>query len=242
MTKRGSPGSVATPSDETAEAHGVPADALARALADVPAHAGVLAVMRHSLRERPEEDAPGLAAPLTPAGVELARAAGALLARRPTRLVSSPAPRCVATAAALAEGARGSGSTVTPEVELLPMLAEPRAFTEDIETAGPFFLRHGGRGWVQGVLTEAPRVGARDPLMGTQRILSGLRAHAPGIGGLAVAVTHDTVLAVVLHVLAQRSVRDEALWPRMLEALLLWWEGDDLHWRWRAQGGRWSGR
>ena len=216
--------------------HGVPADALAQALLGVPDRAGVIVLMRHSLRERPDDDAPGFAAPLTAAGVELARAAGAQLHRQPTRLVSSPAPRCIATARALALGADADDD---PRVEELPLLAEPRAFAADLDVAGPFFLQNGARGWVQGVLADPARVGARDPVAGTLRILDALRPHAPDAGGLSVAVTHDTVLAIVLHVLAERRDREEGLWPRMLEALLLWWEADGVHWRWRERGGAW---
>lgn len=217
--------------------HGVAADALANDLAVVPEHAPVIALMRHSLRERPEDDAPGFAAPLTAAGVALALDAGGRLERRPGPLLASPAPRCVATAAAIAEGAGAAG-----EVATLDLLAEPRAFALDRERAGPYFLREGARGWVQGVLREAEVAGAREPVAGTARILDALRGHAPRAGGLTIAVTHDTVLAVVLHVLAGRRARSEALWPRMLEAALLWWDDDGVHWRWRESGGHWHPR
>jgi len=221
--------------DADAEArHGVEADVLAAGIAAFPGDARVITLLRHSLREDPDNDAPGHAAPLTPAGVSLALRSGRVLPRPVERLLSSPAPRCTDTARALA-----SGAGVELEVEIEPRLAEPRAFALDMERAVPVFRTGGARGWVGAVLRDPVAAGARDASEGTARILGALTRIRPGPGGVSLAVTHDTVLAIVVHVLAGAEGVEEGPWPRMREALSLAKTPDGWAWRGRDRAGQW---
>lgn len=222
--------------DPDAEArYGVCDDALSRCIDAFAADAPVIGLLRHSLREDPDNDAPGHGAPLTPAGVSLAQRSGRILSRPVERLLSSPAPRCRDTARALCAGA---GVALPIEVE--PRLAEPNAFAVDMERAVPAFRTGGAKGWVGAVLTDPVGAGARPPIEGTARILEALAAMQPCPGGLSLATTHDTVLAVVVHVLAGASGVQESLWPRMMEALCLAPMDGGWAWRWRDLEGHWS--
>ena len=222
--------------DPDAEArYGVRDDVLSLGVEAFAADASVICLLRHSLRDDPDNDAPGHDAPLTPAGVSLALRSGRLLSRPVERLLSSPAPRCRDTADALAIGA---GVALSVEVERC--LAEPNAFAVDMERAVPAFRSGGAKGWVGAVLADPVSSGARSPIDGTERILDAVARICPSPGGVSLAITHDTVLAVVVHVLAGVSDVQEQLWPRMLEALCLAPTDEGWAWRWRALDGHWS--
>ena len=101
--------------DADAEArYGVRDDVLSRGIEAFAGDASVICLLRHSLRDDPDNDAPAHGAPLTPAGVSLALRSGRLLSRPIERLLSSPAPRCRDTPEARAVGA---GVALSVEVE-----------------------------------------------------------------------------------------------------------------------------
>ena len=104
----------------------------------------------------------------------------------------------------------------------------------------PAFRSGGAKGWVGAVLADPDSCGARSPIDGTERILDAVARIRPSPGGVSLAITHDTVLAVVVHVLAGASDVQEHLWPRMMEALCLAPTDEGWAWRWRALDGHWS--
>lgn len=206
-------------------------DDFARVLDAAPA-TGALLIMRHSLREDPHDDAPGFHAPLTAAGIVLAEACGRRIQRGIGQVRSSPAPRCIDTALAIG---RGAGATL--EIEPDEGLREPGAFAVEPGLAGPYFLEHGARGYVHGLLQPGGVPGALGAEEGCRRLLARLEPLWAGTG-LHLAVTHDTVLGALVHVLARAEAIDEALWPRMMEPLALWRRQDGaLGFAWRGRVG-----
>ena len=58
--------------------------------------------------------------------------------------------------------------------------------------------------------------------------------------GLSLAVSHDTILAAILAVISGRTIVTKEDWPKMMEGLFVWFEGDEfleskLKWIWRGQ-------
>ncbi|MGA1136193.1 MAG: hypothetical protein ACO30K_08220, partial [bacterium] len=66
----------------------------------------------------------------------------------------------------------------------------------------------------------------------TQELLQDLWKEGLPEGTCRVAVTHDTMLSLILGALGGRQALDEKDWPKMLEGVLLWVEEDRLCWCW----------
>jgi hypothetical protein len=57
---------------------------------------------------------------------------------------------------------------------------------------------------------------------------------------LSLAVSHDTILAAILAVISGRTIVTKEDWPKMMEGLFVWFEGDvflesKLKWIWRGE-------
>lgn len=202
--------------------------------ADRPAHL----LTRHSVRELAKNGFADYRLPLTPEGVAMAREWGAQLERPISAFYSSPVGRCVATAEAMAEGARDAGLIETlPEVITDTTLVEPGCYVEDINRVGPTFLKMGALRFLNTHL-KSPFEGMLSPAAGRAKLAGYLHQREPGPGELAVHVTHDTILAVLVAELEGRRTIDEADWPWMMEGLWVWFDDDRMHWMWRGERGQ----
>lgn len=207
--------------------------ALLSSLDRLPQDCGVVLLTRHSLREQPDGRFAGYDVPLTPAGVDLARQWGGALGRSLHAVMSSPVGRCTDTARAMLEGAG-----ISLPVQTHSLLVEPGSFVSDMRRVGPLFLRLGPVGFASRHLSGEPLEGLLAPREGTARILSLARGQAGPPGSFSLLVTHDTILAAVVHTLRETSSISDEDWPWMMEGLFLWFQGEDVHWLWRGEPGR----
>ncbi|WP_101676370.1 histidine phosphatase family protein [Alloalcanivorax mobilis] len=202
--------------------------------ADRPAHL----VTRHSVRELAKNGFADYRLPLTPEGITMAREWGARLERPVAAFYSSPVGRCVDTAEAMAEGAREAGLIDrVPEVITDATLVEPGCYVEDINQVGPTFLKMGAMKFLNAHL-KMPFEGMLTPAQGRAKLASYLREREPSPGALAVHVTHDTILAVLVAELEGRDCIDERDWPWMMEGLWVWFDECHMNWVWRGEQGR----
>jgi len=154
---------------------------------------GEVWLMRHAEREAIPDGEVGMDVGLTPAGRAGAVDLGASLGGRLRRVVSSPVPRCVATAEHLV-----SGASVVLEVETSTVLGAPGAFVQDGEVAWAAWQELGNEGVIRHLASdEALRAGfrRRQEALG---LLAGLVDDAMPEDGVAVLVTHDAVLGPAL--------------------------------------------
>lgn len=199
----------------------------------LPADRGVVLLTRHSLREQPRNGFAGYDVPLTAEGVALARAWGGRLGRPLHRVLSSPVGRCRDTATAMLEGA-GLALSVDPH----PLLVEPGSFVQDLRAIGRLFLELGPLGFANRHLAGELGEGVLDPLTGAARVVALAREHAGPPGSLSLLVTHDTILAAVIHGLRGTTAIGAEDWPWMMEGAFFWFDGQDVHWLWRGECGR----
>lgn len=206
--------------------------ALLKSLDRLPDDRGVVLLTRHSIREQPQGRFAGYDVPLTEAGVELAKAWGGALRRPLHKVLSSPVGRCTDTAKAMLEGAAASLC-----VDTHPLLVEPGSFVHDISAIGRLFLELGPVQFANRHFAGELADGVLAPPVGTARIIALAREHAGPAGSLSLLVTHDTILAAVIHTLrAARSISEED-WPWMMEGAFLWFDDAQVHWLWRGEPG-----
>jgi len=205
---------------------------------------------RHSIRE--EVDGNGFASyalPLTPHGRQLAQAWGRHLllstGRQVSSCVSSPIQRCVDTASLMLAGQAevlGCASQPLLAIEQHMVLVEPGGFVHDVQQAGPLFRQYGSLGFINAFLREEVP-GMKRPQHGVRDILQLLHAQSSAPSSdtstLHLAVSHDTILAALLAVMARQRAITWADWPAMMEGVWLWFEGADfteatLYWLWRG--------
>lgn len=204
----------------------------------------LILLTRHSIRER--VSGLGLAGydlPLTPIGRELALAWGQYLMEQTARIVtsclSSPIQRCVDTATLMLHHQRFEPYQ-KPEIVQTALLVEPGSFVLDIRQAGPLFRQHGPLNFINAFLGDQ-LPGMKVPHQGVLDILQLLFEHQPKQPqSLLLAVSHDTILAALLAVMAGHRQITWADWPDMMEGVFLWFEGAVferalLHWVWRGQ-------
>jgi len=203
----------------------------------LPAHRPAHLLTRHSVRELAKNGFADYRLPLTAEGVAMAREWGARLERPVQAFYSSPVGRCVDTATAMAEGALEAGLIpAMPEVVTDPTLVEPGCYVEDINRVGPTFLKMGALSLLNQHL-KTPFEGMLSPAAGRAKLASYLYQREPEPGSLAVHVTHDTILAVLVAELEGRDAIDEEHWPWMMEGLWVWFEDARMHWVWRGHHG-----
>ncbi|WP_120429642.1 phosphoglycerate mutase family protein [Acinetobacter baylyi] len=211
-------------------------------------HIPVTLFTRHSLREL--VDGQGLAGydlQLTAPGRELAQEWGSYLIANTDRMIqhciSSPIQRCIDTAALMIEGAdqiKTHSNTHTIEIVEQGLLVEPGSFVLDIKQAAPYFRQQGALGFINSFVNNA-LPGMKHPITGVFDVLELIyETHPTSSGGLSLAVSHDTIIAAILAVIAGRTQIDQDDWPAMMEGLFVWFEGDDfigsrLKWIWRGE-------
>ena len=212
----------------------------------------LILLTRHSIREQALGDGfAGYALPLTEQGRQLAQAWGAALLRQTGRrlhsCISSPIQRCLDTASLMRAGQAqllGIATEKLPPIEQQLLLVEPGGFVYDVAQAGPLFFKHGSLAFINAFLRQevpgmkVPQHGVCDllQLLHQQSVATTLESAADT---LHLAVSHDTILAALLAVMAQQREITWADWPEMMEGVWLWFEGETflvatVHWLWRG--------
>ena len=205
--------------------------ALLPSLDRLPDHVPVALLTRHSIREEPANRFATYDVPLTPEGIELARAWGERLTRPISGLFSSPVGRCVATAEAIA-----SGAGVNLAIQTSTQLVEPGSYVQDIGLVGGLFFKLGPLGFANKHLRNEVR-GVLSPAEGAAQLLRHLNQHQCEPGSLAVHVTHDTILAAFIYHLRGEQALESDHWPWMMEGAFVWFDDDHAHWLWRGERG-----
>lgn len=202
---------------------------------------------RHSVREQVSgQGLAGYELQLTSEGRDLAQAWGEYLidqtGRRIEHCISSPIQRCIDTAALMIQGADAVQPENTHKIDIVEqsLLVEPGSFVLDIQQAGPYFKEQGALGFINSFVNNA-LPGMKHPIRGVVDVLELIyNTHPTQQGALSLAVSHDTIIAALIAVMSKRQQIDKADWPRMMEGLFVWFEGDvfaecKLKWIWRGQ-------
>ena len=203
---------------------------------------------RHSIREVVAgQGLAGYDLQLTSQGRDLAQAWGTYLIENTDRsiqhCISSPIQRCVDTAALMIQGADSSTlvqNTHCIEIVEQGLLVEPGSFVLDIKQAGPYFRKQGALGFINSFVKNA-LPGMKHPISGVVDVLELIyNTHPQDNFGLSLAVSHDTILAAIIAVISGRNTVSQEDWPRMMEGLFVWFEGDEfleskLKWIWRGE-------
>ena len=208
---------------------------------------------RHSIREIVQgQGLAGYDLQLTNQGRDLAEAWGSYLIDNTDRVIqhciSSPIQRCVDTAALMIQGAdsqmpeQNIHRENTHHIEIIEqgLLVEPGSFVLDIKQAGPYFKQQGALGFINSFVNNA-LPGMKHPISGVVDVLELIyNTHPSNHSGLSLAVSHDTILAAILAVISGKHGITREEWPKMMEGLFVWFEGDiflesKLKWIWRGQ-------
>jgi broad specificity phosphatase PhoE len=179
-------------------------------LAVIPRDRPVTLLMRHSARYPINDPAETYLVGLTPEGVVMAEALGAVLGQMYPggRLLSAPVGRCQDTAQAIARGAGWPGQAQPDERLSHPFIA-------------PAWDCY-NRGEVNGRL---PRQ--------VQAVLALLLEHEGSAPRLDVLVTHDTIVGTLAGCLLKAPVLKEH-WPGFLEGVFVWRSEGRVCARWRG--------
>ncbi|MCG2607389.1 histidine phosphatase family protein [Acinetobacter sp. SM34] len=203
---------------------------------------------RHSIREVVTgQGLAGYDLQLTEQGRELAQTWGSYLINNTDRsiqhCISSPIQRCVDTAALMIQGADASIlAQNTHHIEIVEqgLLVEPGSFVLDIKQAGPYFRKQGALGFINSFVNNS-LPGMKHPISGVVDVLELIyNTHPQDHFGLSLAVSHDTILAAIIAVISGRNTISREDWPKMMEGLFVWFEGDEfleskLKWIWRGE-------
>ena len=203
---------------------------------------------RHSIREVVAgQGLAGYDLQLTSQGRDLAQAWGTYLIENTDRsiqhCISSPIQRCVDTAALMIQGADSSTlaqNTHCIEIVEQGLLVEPGSFVLDIKQAGPYFRKQGALGFINSFVNNA-LPGMKQPIHGVVDVLELIyNTHPTNDYGLSLAVSHDTILAAILAIISGKNMVTREDWPKMMEGLFVWFEGDvfldsKLKWIWRGE-------
>ncbi|CAB1212502.1 histidine phosphatase family protein [Acinetobacter bouvetii] len=203
---------------------------------------------RHSIREVVAgQGLAGYDLQLTEQGRDLAQEWGSYLINNTDRsiqhCISSPIQRCVDTAALMIQGADATTLVQnTHHIEIVEqgLLVEPGSFVLDIKQAGPYFRKQGALGFINSFVNNA-LPGMKHPITGVVDVLELIyNTHPQDHFGLSLAVSHDTILAAIIAVISGRHTISQEDWPKMMEGLFVWFEGDEfleskLKWIWRGK-------
>lgn len=186
---------------------------------------------RHSIRHvATGKGLAGYDLQLTEEGIALAQYWGGHLITSTGRQVlsctTSPIQRCIDTASHMLFGAYGD----TTKIEIIQnnLLVEPGSFVEDHALASPFFRDLGALGFInQLIRNKLP--GMKNSAQGVLDILNMVYAlEQKQAEGLNLVVTHDTIIAVILSYTLGIAEVTSADWPKMMEGLFIWFDGDNF--------------
>ena len=199
---------------------------------DLPADSGAVLLMRLSIRPPMIAGQFGTQIKLTPTGLTRAAELGEAWGPRILQVSSSSSLRCMKTGDQII---RGAGLKLTTLHN--PALGEPGAFIENSQKAITAMEQQGPMELVNALLQEISIPGHLSVEEGTRIMLESFLSDNPPKGKIRVEITHDTILACMLYHLQGVSSLTEKDWPRMLEGILLWKEGQTIFWKWRGQPG-----
>lgn len=186
------------------------------------AQGGLVVLLRHGERHPIADGTAGYEVGLTAAGREAAMRLGQALGARTGRVLSSPVPRCVATASQILIGARREGV-----VEAAQELGDPGAYVSDAAEAMVAFHRLGVRGVYERLAPPGSSLaGFHEPEAATRRLVQVARGlmSAPS-GRVHCLVTHDIILATFVSHLSGRLL-PQSDWPNYLDGVILWRQAD----------------
>ena len=195
----------------------------------VPPESNVALLLRHAAREPIPEGSFGQNVPLTQAGVASAEQLGkALSTRLPGLISSSPLPRCVQTAGAIARGAKWRCERKTDS-----RLGNHGAFVTCANAAGDLFIRMNKniREIVRCQLYDPkPPAGMCSAAKGGRILLEYIDSElaTKAKGRLNIHVTHDSILAAFMGWLFTIPAHESAHWPNFLDGIVLWRSEDQL--------------
>lgn len=190
----------------------------------------VALLLRHAQRPPIQAGTWGNEVPLTLAGIRAAEELGAAFRQRqPGRLISSPWPRCMQTAAALRRGA-GWQMRIAADRRL----GDPGAFIADDSLAGEVFLQMGVEEFVRRQLEGPPPPGTRPAAEGVSLLLDLAHTSPGGPPALDILVTHDSLIAMLIGFLFRMPLR-QADWPAFLEGIFIWERPGGLGTAWRGE-------
>lgn len=208
--------------------HNLAPDYLPESMVDsvrlLPANKRLILFTRHSLRFR--SDGNGFASSelaLTNKGIVLAKAWGRWLTNNlayslDVPSISSPIQRCIDTAKLMQEGAG-----VNKEVTAQSLLVEPGSLVVDSIAAQKAFKEIGALNFINRFLDDDLTC-TKNACQGGLDILTLLYENQPNTGSLALAVSHDTLLAAFLGVMLGLKNIDWNDWPKMMEGTFLWFD------------------
>jgi broad specificity phosphatase PhoE len=192
-------------------------------LARVPRDRAVVLLLRHSVRDPLPPNEVGDAVPLTEAGYRLACELGEQMQGRLRTLRSSPIPRCIQTAQALAKGARAELSIVPDR-----LLGAPGIYVLDGRQAWENWQRLGHEKVMHHQVTETTALsGMARPDEAARFLVNHMFAAAADQPGIHIFVTHDSLLLpTAARILGQALGVDD--WPWFLEGACFWRDGADV--------------
>ncbi len=197
------------------------------ALKKVPEDKPVALLLRHSVRPDLTLGDAGFSLPITEDGERIAKELGQMLGDGIGTIYSSPFPRCIQTAQAIAEGAGKSAAPVE-----FKYLGDPGVFIVDEKTARI--------NWNE------------ENLYSTADIITRLNTSLPGMtypyesskflarnilekskqnlksGNISLFITHDSLIAVIVSQLTGRQYPPDN-WPLFLEGAFFWEDDDGMH-------------
>lgn len=221
---------------DEAAGSGIPV-ALLRTLRELPAGCNPILLLRHAHRPTHSHDA---TVQLSDQGRMAAFELGQYLASlQSSLLLSSPWDRCVETIKQICAGSKWPTDGLRQD----PFLRPSGPWITDEAQAERAFAELGNAFFNAQIRSAQPPPGVRDTRDGVKRILqlldeSALSASSSSSSSsscIRVAVTHDSVLVVVLGALLCQSHdwnRDN--WPGFLEGVAMWRDGPLIHVIWRG--------
>ncbi|WP_280553483.1 histidine phosphatase family protein [Halomonas sp. 25-S5] len=195
-----------------------------RHLERIPIDRPVAMLLRHSVRDQIPPGDVGYNIPITDIGHGLARELGACLLGRLRSLHSSPLPRCLQTAEAIAGGA-GAELVITPD----RLLGDPGVYVLDGSRAWMNWEELGHEGVMRHLVKEATALsGMARPDEAARFLVQTMLGTATNRPGVHIFVTHDSlVTATAARLLGEPLGLEE--WPEFLEGAFFWAEEDGVH-------------
>lgn len=190
-------------------------------LGRMPADRPVAVLLRHSVRDDLPPDEAGNDLPITEIGRQLAVELGTYLRGRLRTLHTSPLPRCVQTAEALAEGAHAELSPILDR-----HLGDPGVFVIDGQRAWKNWEQLGHEGVMRHLVSETePLPGMASPDEAARFLVQTMLGTATGRSGVHIFVTHDSLVTATAARLLGKSLGPDD-WPWYLEGAFFW-AGED---------------
>lgn len=190
----------------------------------LPTDRAVVVLLRHSVRDPLAPGDVGYNIPITDFGYRLAFGLGTRLRGRLVTLHSSPLPRCLQTAQALAEGA-GADPAITQD----RLLGDPGVYVLDGPRASMNWEKLGHEGVMRHLVTEATALsGMARPDEAARFLVQAMLGTVTDHPAVHIFVTHDSlVTATAARFLGKPLGLDD--WPKYLEGACFWAEGDGVH-------------